>query len=240
MTSVVVSQPMYFPWVGFFEQMRLSDIFVFFDDVQFSKGFINRVQCKTPSGFSWLTIPLAKHQRNTLICDLNISDNNDWKKKHLSTLEIFIGNTKFKNDAIEIAEQVLYHNTALTDILIEGITVVAKYFDLYAGAKFYKSSELAVKGKKSQLIKNIVSHLNGDIYITGLGARNYLDHENLEQNGIETRYLDYNLKRYPQKYGEFSPYVTILDLIANCGKDGRKYICSGTVNWKDVHGITYG
>ena len=38
MKTVVISQPMYFPWVGMLEQMRLADVFVHLDDAQFSKG----------------------------------------------------------------------------------------------------------------------------------------------------------------------------------------------------------
>ena len=59
MTTVVVSQPMFFPWVGMFEQIRLADAYVHYTDVQFSKGsFVNRVQIKTADGFRWLTVPL--------------------------------------------------------------------------------------------------------------------------------------------------------------------------------------
>ena len=48
MTVVVISQPMLFPWVGMFEQIRLADVYVHYTDVQFSKGsFVNRVQIKT-------------------------------------------------------------------------------------------------------------------------------------------------------------------------------------------------
>ncbi|MCP4673156.1 MAG: WbqC family protein [Desulfobacula sp.] len=241
MTSIVVSQPMYFPWVGFFEQIQLSDIFVCFDNVQFSKGFVNRVQCKTPSGFSWLTIPLVKHPRSTLICDLQISENNDWRKKHIAIIENFLGNTKFKNDAIEIVEKVIYTSAAFSDMLMEGIKTVTDYFEIDSGVtQFHRSSELDVTGKKSELVKNIASYFNADTYITGLGALNYLDHESLEKNGIETRYMKYERLVYPQKYGKFNPYISILDLIANCGKDGRKFICSGTVNWKNINREIYG
>ena len=57
---VVISQSMYFPWVGMLEQIRLADVFIHYDDVQFSKGsFSNRVQVKQPDGTSaWMTIPL--------------------------------------------------------------------------------------------------------------------------------------------------------------------------------------
>jgi hypothetical protein len=63
MPRVVISQSMYFPWVGMLEQIRLADIFIHYDDVQFSKGsFSNRVQVKTPGGVAWMTAPLQGSQ----------------------------------------------------------------------------------------------------------------------------------------------------------------------------------
>ena len=51
---LVVSQPMYFPWVGLLEQIRLSDQFVHYDDVQYTRGFYNRVQVKVPGAIRWM------------------------------------------------------------------------------------------------------------------------------------------------------------------------------------------
>ena len=63
MKTVVISQPMYFPWVGMLEQMALADVWVHLDDAQFSKGgFFNRVQIKTTDGTPWLTVPLAENK----------------------------------------------------------------------------------------------------------------------------------------------------------------------------------
>ena len=59
MISVVITQPMYFPWIGMLEQMRLADHFVSYAGAAFSKGgFTNRVQVKTANGVHWLTVPL--------------------------------------------------------------------------------------------------------------------------------------------------------------------------------------
>ena len=57
--KVVISQSMFFPWVGFLEQLKLADVYVFYDDVQFSKGgFTNRAQVKANDGVKWMTVPL--------------------------------------------------------------------------------------------------------------------------------------------------------------------------------------
>ena len=73
LNNIVISQPMYFPWVGILEQVQLSNIYVNYEDVQFSKGsFSNRVQVKTQSGIKWLTIPLKKLVLGQLINEVEI------------------------------------------------------------------------------------------------------------------------------------------------------------------------
>ena len=75
--KIVISQPMFFPWVGLFEQIRLADIYVHYDDVQFSKGsFVNRVQIKTNKGTQWLTVPLQNLTLGQEIREVQLSQKN--------------------------------------------------------------------------------------------------------------------------------------------------------------------
>lgn len=54
-----------------------------------------------------------------------------------------------------------------------------------------------------------------------------------EKENISLEYMNYSINSYEQMFGEFTPYVTILDLIANEGKDGEKYINSKSIYWKE-------
>jgi len=74
--------------------------------------------------------------------------------------------------------------------------------------------------------------LKGKVYITGHGAANYLDHQLFEKAGISVEYMNYKMRPYKQAYGQFTPYVSILDLIANAGKAGKKYLTPQTISWK--------
>lgn len=235
MSTVVISQPMYFPWVGMFEQWRLADDFVFFDDVQFARGFINRVQYKTPNGSGWLTVPLRQHSRDARICDLECVEDSGWRDKHLRTLALALAGAPHLQDALGLAESVLLRrDLGFCELLIEGMQVVADYFGLLQGKRLHRSSQLAVTGRKSDLIQGLVSHLGGDRYVTGMGALSYLNHAAMEQAGIKVCYMDYRKREYPQKFPPFTPYVTVLDLVANCGRDGRFFIDSGVTHWRKV------
>src|SRR5260370_40593126 len=63
-TTLVVLQPSYLPWLGFFDQVRRCDRFVFYDDVQYDKhGWRNRNRIKAASGPVWLTVPVRTRGR---------------------------------------------------------------------------------------------------------------------------------------------------------------------------------
>jgi hypothetical protein len=226
---------MLFPWVGLFEQIHLADLYIHYDDVQMPTGgsFINRVQIKTKDGQYWLTVPVSKASSNSLISELAMLEETSWRKKQLKFLEMNYAKAPFKNEMLEIANKVYANPTNnLSSFLIAGLEEVNKYLGM-AEKKCVKSSELPIRGSSSTRIFDLVRHFGGTNYITGHGAKNYLDHQLFENQHIAVSYMDYQKKPYPQLYGEFTPYVSILDLIANVGKEAPTYLISGTQSWKN-------
>ena len=83
MKNVMIRQPGYMPNLGFFKKIQSSDIFVFLDDVQFSKDcFDNRNKIKTISDFDWITVPLQRPVYGKKLNQILISDSTNWIKKH--------------------------------------------------------------------------------------------------------------------------------------------------------------
>lgn len=231
--KVVISQPMFFPWVGLFEQIRLADIYVHYDDVQFPRGrsFMSRVQIKTQSGVYWLSVPIQRKGLQ-LIKDVVTDDSKSWRETHLKTIKHNYIKAPFFEDMMEITQSVYSLKTnSLSEINIYATEKICQYFNI--APKFLKSSTYNLSTSGSDRILEIVKLLNGNIYITGHGARNYLDHELFEREGVTVEYMNYEKKAYPQLHGEFTPYVSILDLIANMGKSGIEVITSKTIHWKE-------
>lgn len=233
--KVVISQPMFFPWVGMFEQIRLADIYVHYGDVQFSKGsFANRVQIKTAQGVKWLTVPLQDVSLGQSIDEVQINVRIDWRAQHMDMLKQAYAAAPYCKEMLALVESV-YRQPVDSIAMLSRLSIEAccNYFGLDAGRRFIDVRQLAIGGSSSQRVLDIVCALGGTRYVTGLGARNYLDHQLFENAGVRVEYMDYLKLPYPQLHGEFTPYVSILDLIANTGKDGISYIQSGTVYWKD-------
>ncbi len=234
MTSVVISQPMLFPWVGLFEQIRLCDVFVHYDDVPFSKGsFFNRVQIKTPNGICWLTTPLQDVRLGQNIRDARLDPAPNWRRKHQELLKQSYAKAPFRDDMLNVVRSVYDQaHDNLASLSADSIETVCRYFGLDQGRAFSWSSRLGISGKSTERVLAVVEHFGGNVYVTGHGARNYFDHELAESKGIAVEYLDYRRTPYPQLHGEFTPFVSILDLIANVGPDGVRFIHSATLPWR--------
>lgn len=235
--SIVISQPYYFPWVGLFEQLIQADIFIHYDDVQFSKGhFQDRVQIKTNSGFKWITVPKSKVKISQNINEVKIDPKKNWQRSQLDFLRQNYRDAPYVNDMIEIVEMVFDKKPLfLSEISISSIEAVGEYYGLLESRKLFRSSEINnnENAKSTKRVLNLCKYFNANKYITGLGALKYFDFELLEKHDIAVYFVDYQVKKYPQLHGDFNPYVSILDLIANTGKKGINYIGSNSVYWKE-------
>ena len=233
MKTVVISQPMYFPWVGMLEQMRLADVFVHLDDAQFSKGgFFNRVQLKTAAGTPWFTVPLAENKRGQLLNEMRMAEH-DWRRKQLATLKQTYAAAPHVEEMLGLVESVFKNeHESLAALSAASVEMLAEFFEI-TPKEIQWSSAMGVEGTGSARVLAVCEALGAERYVTGHGAREYLNHESFEAAGIRVEYLDYQKREYPQLHGAFTPFVSALDLAANCGRAGREVIDSDTIYWKD-------
>lgn len=226
---------MYFPWVGFLEQLRLADAFVRYDDVQYSKGsFTNRVQIKSVSGSQWLTVPLKKFKLGTSIHEVEIDDSQDWRSKQLDMLAAAYENSPYFSEMTGLVKSIFSQSfVTIADLAFASQQQLCNYFDLNPRLKIMDIRQMNISGFSSQRVLDVITSLQGDQYITGHGAHKYLDHGMFDSAGIDVQYMQYKKLAYSQQHGAFTPYVSALDLVANCGKHGVSSIQSNTCNWRN-------
>jgi len=232
MRKIVIHQPLFFPWVGMFEQLRLADVYLHYDDAPITRsgGVVNRIKVKTANGSVWMTAPITR-KGDVEIRDVQIRNDRNWCKKHLRCLEQSYARSPHVHDMLDIVNEIYsQQHDRLAALNIRALERVAAYFGL--APEFRLTSELAARSTGSTKVLELVNLVRGDVYITGHGARNYLDHQSFEERGVRVEYMDYKRKPYPQLHGEFDPHVSILDLIANMGPGGREVICSESIHWK--------
>jgi hypothetical protein len=230
---VAASQPCFFPWLGMLELIRAADVYVHVTHVQFTRGFSNRVQVKHAAGSHWLTVPVKSGGRAQLIRDVEIDESTDWRDRQLSTLRTFYAHAPHRDEMLSLAEAVLSRPTSgLAELTIASMHALLRYFGLDTGLQILDSSQLSIQGRASDMVLSLVRAVHGERYVTAHGARDYLDHERFEREGVAVEYIDYERRPYPQLHGAFDAHVSALDLVANLGQAGVSWIRSPTVPWR--------
>jgi len=225
---LVVLQPSYLPWLGYFDQMRRADVFVFYDDVQYDReSWRNRNRIKTREGWQWLTVPVRLGGRfGSAIVDVEIDERRDWRRKHLMTLAQSYARAPYLKRYLEGIERILLARGArLVDLNIE----LTRYLsdELGLTTRCLRSSELGVAGARSERLVDICRALQATHYLTGDAARSYLDETLFEEAGIRVEYHGYRHPSYSQLHGEFLPYMSVVDLLFNCGEDSLEVLKGG-------------
>ncbi|MBN1909680.1 MAG: WbqC family protein [Pirellulales bacterium] len=234
MTRIVILQPQFFPWVGVFEQIQLADVFVHFDDVPIAQGrsFVSRVQVKTAQGVQWLSVPIVRRQ-GQLLRDVLLDESQDWRRRHRRTLETAHAKSPYREEMLELVDTVYTLDTdRLCELNIAALEHTADYLGLQT--RFVRSSEYPSDTTSSRRLLDLVQRLGGNTYVTGHGARDYLDHALFERAGVAVEYMDYRMTPYTQQHGPFTPYVSILDLVANKGRAGAEVIHPRTIPWREM------
>lgn len=229
--KLVVSQPMFFPWLGLFEQVGFADIFVHYDDVQFPRGrsFMSRVQILTENGKAWITAPVSRSS-SSLINTVRFSEER-WKGRHLEMLRRSYSNAPFFEGMFDLALKCYSLETDLIgEFNISAIEEISKQMELKT--QFFRSSNTDVTGSGSKRLLQLCQFYGADEYITGHGASRYLDHSLFEKEGIEVKYISYGLTPYDQMGRRFDPYVSILDTIAFNGS-AKNLMKSHLLHWRD-------
>lgn len=232
--TLVVSQPMFLPWVGLFEQVRLADVFIHYDDVQLPQGrsFMSRVQLKSANGVSWLTVPIDHTKSGKLLNEVAMLKPEDWRDKHLRTIRHAYAKRPYFNLMFELVEKIYSQPTDhLAEFNIKATEQIAQWLGL--APQFMRSSAMGVAGASTERLLDLCEAVNCDIYVTGHGALNYLNHQLFEDKAISVRYMDYRKVPYEQGHDEFTPYVSILDALANCGERTRELLSSDAIYWRD-------
>lgn len=214
--TVVIHQPDFIPYIGFFQRFLSADLFVIQDGVQFSKrGWTHRDKIKTPAGEEWITLNLQKHPHTTSINHIHLSSNN-WKKDHLKKIKENYQKSPFFDEIFPLIGGLYDHPLGLmVDFNVKTIELLMDLFDVRLPYVF--GSQLKARGKSNELLIDQLREVGASHYLSGLGARDYMEPEKFTQAGIEVVWQNFVHPVYPQQFGSFVPYLSSIDLLFNCG-----------------------
>ena len=225
--TVAIVQSNYIPWRGYFDLMRSADVFVLYDDAQYTKrDWRNRNRVKTPEGAQWLTVPVrVKSRYLQKIRDVEIAEPG-WHQVHWAGLHMnYRAAAHYDTMAPPIADlyarcKGITHLSQVNALLLRGLA------DLM-GIKtpLIQSAELGHQPGRTANLVHLCKRLGATTYLSGPSARDYLDQALFESEGIGVRFFDYaGYPDYPQLHGPFEPHVSAIDLLMNTGNQAGSYL----------------
>ena len=234
----VISQPRFFPGLHYLHRMMVANVFVIFDTVQYTpRHEENRAKIKTQQGPQWLTVPMFQSSRGQLIRDTRIDNSQDWQRRIIRTIESVYGRAShYQSSAQEIINILEQTHETLTDLDRASWAPALRMLDI--SCEFVRASDLPVSGTGPQLLLNICKHLGADVYLSGAFGKDYLDVAEFTMEGVEVRYHDYTYPIYPQRYGEFVPFLSYLDVLFNAGLDRNDVMAGGAMTPAEDKSVT--
>lgn len=232
MKRAVILQPGYLPWLGFFEQMSRADVFVYLDDVQYTKNdWRNRNRIKTKDGTQWLTVPVS-FQFGQRILDVPINHASPWARRQVQALHSWYQRAPFFERYIAELTSILNRRHALlVDLDIELTTWLQAQLGLSVPVQRSSSLRIASTDRQMRLIE-ICRTLGCDAFYEGRAGMNYMDTALFQSHGVTVEFQDYAHPHYRQLWTReqgFISHLSIVDLLFNHGPDSLIILTGRTI-----------
>tara|TARA_B100000959_G_C14988557_1_gene626683 strand:+ start:2547 stop:3260 length:714 start_codon:yes stop_codon:yes gene_type:complete len=229
MIKSAIMQPTFMPWIGYFDLIDQSDIFVYLDHVQFDyRSWQHKNKIKDSSKNELiLTIPVKSGEKKQKLKDVLIHKESKFFKKYLNSIFFNYKKSKYFESIFPDIKKIFEKNhTYLIDLNYDLINFFCKYLKI--NSKFLKSSSLNTLEKKDKLILEILEIIESKNYYTPAGSVKYLNkNKEFAEKNVNVFLQEYQCQKYNQLHGDFIDYLSVLDLIMNEGPNSKNIILSG-------------
>ena len=232
--KVAIHQPHYFPWMGYFDKMAKVDKFIIMDDVQLEDSSV-MVRNKFLEN-TWvekiLSLNVDKKGYLEKKCrEINLKDWQKVRKKHSKFLYYNYKNAPYFNEIWEKISCIFEKNyELLIELQMDIIMIFIELLNIKTEIVFQSSLKYDIETKKNDLVLELCQKIEADVYLSGNGAKKYMDDSTFLKNNIKVIYQKFKYPEYKQFSSlEFIPNLSILDMFFNLG-----IIESNKVFWKNV------
>lgn len=227
--KIGIMQPYFFPYIGYISLIRNVDRYILLDSVQFIRhGWIERNRIlKQSGGWHYISVPLKKHSRDTLISDIEINNNQKWKEKIIAQLGYYKGAPYYYKvmDLIKSIFSIEFSN--ITSLNCYALKMICEYLGVYTPIDIFSEMNLEIEPPQEadEWALNICKSLPGITeYWNPIGGIDFFDRDKYLANNIEIYFQKMHIVEYKQKQKEFEPGLSILDVMMFNSPDVINYM----------------
>lgn len=222
-----IMQPYFFPYIGYWQLFFNCDVWVFFDSVQYNKkSWMNRNRILHPEPekeYQYINVPIAKHKKGALIRDVQINNDELWKKKINGQLTLYRRlRAPYYEEVTGLIENIICnHGVRFMPLITRMADMLASYLEMKT--KCLVSSDLdlgeGVGREADDWALDISRIIGADSYINPYGGAEIFNVDKYRACGIDIKFLRPVLKPYSQLPGKFVPGLSIIDVLMFNSKD---------------------
>jgi len=242
MRSLSIIQPVYLPWLGYFEQIARTDVFVLYDEVQYTKqDWRNRNRIPGAQGPVWLTVPVRRAPLGTPIHAIRIDTRHRWAAKHLRSVTQAYGRAPYYDPWFARLRAVLEQGwDRLVDLDAALIRLICGGFGIdtpmvrsseapgdpaFAGQFDTAAADPGVARRNLRLVELCRRH-GADLFYVGAKAADYIDRDLFARFGIRVVFQEYRHPAYPQPGRGMQTHMAAIDLLMMTGPGARDVLLS--------------
>ncbi len=226
MRLVAIHQPNFFPWLGYFDKMARSDVFVFMDAVAFPRrSWATRVRLNIQGNAQWVGCPVRHSEYGGSMLEVKIDNEQPWRRKLLTTLQRnYARAPHFEGTMALLTPMIEAPHTSLVEFNIAVILSIAQALGLAPTTR--RQSELQHEGESNELLASLVRTVGGDAYLIGRGAGGYHDPAAFDRAHIRIVEQEFQ----PFSYGDTKRFIPGLSVIDYLMQDGRPLTREGHIS----------
>lgn len=225
--TIAIHQPNFFPWLGYFDKIARSDVFIVLDDVQYQKTggtWSNRVKLLNAGETKWVTAPIDRNFHGVRnINQICFKSNDPWRGKFIRSLEQNYRRHPFFDETMQLIEPLILNpEPNLSVFNSEALTSIAKQLSIPV-ERFQWSSRLQKNGHSNEMLAGLTLAVGGDAYMCGGGADGYQEEQVFAAAGLELKHQSFVHPVYMQQGSQtFQPGLSIIDPLMNIGILGTR------------------
>tara|TARA_Y100000389_G_C17265882_1_gene415420 strand:- start:12 stop:719 length:708 start_codon:yes stop_codon:yes gene_type:complete len=216
-----IQQPYFFPYIGYFQLINVSETHIIYDIVNFKKkGWISRNRILINSKIHYVNILIKSISQNKKISDIEIVNDQQWRYKLVKKIKYSYKKAKYFDEIFPLLEEIiLYENNSLNDYLFNNISRLCKFLDIKT--KIIKCSNLDINKKlrNKDLIIEIIKNQKFKNYINLTTGKKLYDKKFFEKQNIELKFINYKDSSYEHiDKNKYIENLSIIDMLFNIGK----------------------
>lgn len=225
--TVAIIQPAYLPWLGYFDQMAQADVFVHYDDVQYSRrSWHSRNRVKTPAGADWLSVPVVHTGRPQTLQEARVDGSVRWKDRHLGVIQACYRQAPHFNEVYPwLADFMAFPWEGLAHLNIQLGMAISAWLGIKA-PELLLASDMGIPADLDTTARplQICQAVGATRFVCGPTAKAYINAGAFEDAGVELVWHEYEPVEYPQLWGEFVPRLAALDALLMLGPKAGKLV----------------